>query len=211
MIPNLKSSSTALIVVDVQNDFLSGGALAVTDGDEVIDPVNKMIAAASTVVLTADWHPADHKSFACNHSDARPFETIEMPYGSQVLWPAHCIAGTFGAAFAAALKTEKAALVLHKGMNPDCDSYSAFVEADRRTKTGLAGWLVERGIRDVVVCGLAADFCVSWTALDAAQAGFAVTVVEDAVKAIGRETLEAAHEAWEKAGIQRANFLQFLI
>ncbi len=198
---NLSLPTSALIVVDVQNDFLPGGALAVPQGDEVVEPINRLIGTASTVVLTADWHPADHKSFAVNHPGKKPFETIAMPYGTQVLWPVHCTAGSAGAAFAADLSTDSAALILRKGTCAERDSYSGFVEADRSTKTGLAGWLAERGITHVAVCGLAADYCVSWTALDAAAAGFEVCVVCDAAKAIASETLEAARAAWKETGV----------
>lgn len=201
MTMDLQNPATVLIVVDVQNDFLSGGALPVPQGESVIAPVNALIAAAHTVVLTADWHPAEHKSFACNHPNARPFETIEMPYGPQVLWPAHCVAGSEGARFAAGLSVDHADLILRKGTHAERDSYSAFVEADGRTPTGLAGWLRERGVVNVAVCGLAADYCVSWTALDAVRAGFGAVVVEDAVRAIASETLEQARRDWTQAEV----------
>ena len=175
----LQHPATALIVVDIQNDFLPGGALPVPQGDEVIAPINRLIENAFCVVLTADWHPSRHKSFAINHPGKKPFELVDMPYGKQVLWPAHCVAGTEGSAFAEGLVTSCADLILRKGTCAERDSYSAFLEADRRTRTGLAGWLKEREICNVVVCGLAADYCVSWTALDAAQAGFDVCVVTD--------------------------------
>lgn len=192
----------ALIVVDVQNDFLPGGTLAVAGGDAVIDPINRLMDAFDTVVMTADWHPADHVSFADNHAGKSPFETIELPYGVQVLWPRHCVAGTAGAAFAKELKTDKAAVIVRKGMHTDCDSYSGFVEADRQTKTGLAGWLKDRGIDEVWVCGLATDFCVAWTAQDAASAGFKTYLIEDASKAIDLNgSLASARAAWEAAGV----------
>lgn len=202
MAVNLKSTSTALIVVDVQNDFLPAGALPVPHSDQIIAPVNMLIDAASTVVLTADWHPENHESFACSHPGRRPFETIEMPYGLQVLWPIHCVAGSHGASFATELKTQSADLILRKGTCSARDSYSAFIEADRKTATGLSGWLKERGITDVVVCGLAADYCVSWTALDAVRAGFRTTVVIDAVKAIAEESYEEAKRTWKSVGIE---------
>lgn len=202
MLFDLQRPTTALIVVDVQNDFLPGGALAVPAGDEIVAPVNALIAAAKTVVLTADWHPAGHQSFAANHPGAQPFEKNPMPYGEQVLWPVHCVAGTAGADFAPALDTTKAALILRKGMDASRDSYSAFLEADRTTHTGLEGWLVERGITEVVVCGLAADYCVSATALDAEHAGFGVCVAVDATRAIGEDSLQLARKAWQEAGIR---------
>ncbi len=192
----------ALIVVDVQNDFLPGGALAVADGDKVIDPVNRLIEAFETVVLTADWHPANHVSFADSHSGKAVFETIELDYGVQVMWPRHCVGGTAGAQFAAELNTTKAALILRKGMHAECDSYSGFVEADRKTSTGLAGWLQERRIEEVWVCGLATDFCVAWTAQDAAATGLKTWLIEDASQAIDLNgSLAAAREAWTKAGV----------
>lgn len=208
---DLTSAESALIVVDVQNDFLPGGALPVPQGDAVVEPINALIANASTVVLTADWHLADHQSFAANHPGHNPFETVDMPYGTQVLWPVHCTAGSAGAGFAPQLKTDSAALILRKGMCAARDSYSAFVEADRTTTTGLAGWLRERGIRRMAVCGLAADYCVSWTALDAAAAGFDTVVVTDATRAIAPETLRAAQVEWQKAGVGTVTLGDILI
>mgnify|MGYP000010883457 FL=1 len=198
----LQNPDTALIVVDVQNDFLPGGALPVPEGDAVIGPINQLIRAASTVVLTADWHPAEHQSFAASHPDRHPFDVIDMPYGKQVLWPAHCVAGSKGAAFAEKLNAVEADLILRKGTCAGRDSYSAFLEADRQTRTGLAGWLTERGIRKVVICGLAADYCVSWTALDAVAAGFEVYVVTDGIRAIAPSSYEDAQTAWRSAGIR---------
>lgn len=200
----LQDPATALIVVDIQNDFLPGGALPVPQGDEGIAPINRLIENAFCVVLTADWHPSRHKSFAINHPGKKPFELVDMPYGKQVLWPAHCVAGTEGAAFAEGLVTSRADLILRKGTCAERDSYSAFLEADRRTRTGLTGWLKEREICKVVVCGLAADYCVSWTALDAAQAGFDVCVVTDAVRAIAQDSYDEAKTAWSAAGIRTA-------
>lgn len=196
----------ALIVVDVQNDFLPGGALAVPGGDEIIAPVNRLIANFDVVVLTADWHPATHTSFAVNHPGRRPFETIELAYGPQVLWPAHCVAGSSGAAFASGLATDAAALIVRKGCRADCDSYSGFLEADRRSRTGLAGWLSDRGVDKVFVCGLALDFCVSATAVDAARAGFATTIVVDACRAINTssEAIEELERHWAEEGVELA-------
>lgn len=205
------TKNRALIVVDIQNDFLPGGNLAVAGGDEIVDSVNTLIEAFDTVVLTADWHPQNHISFAVNHPGHKTFELIDVAYGKQVLWPAHCVAGTRGAAFCEKLNTDKAAVVIRKGMNIDCDSYSGFVEADRKTKTGLAGWLTERGIEEVWVCGLATDFCVAWTAQDAAAAGFKTYLIEDASKAIDIDgSLAAAKAAWETAGVVSANVAQVL-
>lgn len=210
MAMDLQSATTALIVVDVQNDFLPGGALPVPQADRVIAPVNALIKAASVVVLTADWHPADHQSFASNHPGRKPFETISLSYGEQVLWPVHCVAGSQGAQFAAALETDSADLVLRKGTCAIRDSYSAFVEADRTTTTGLAGWLKERGVTDVLVCGLAADYCVSWTALDAVRAGFRTAVVTDAVRAIADASYDEAKRVWRNSGISTTTTVELL-
>jgi nicotinamidase/pyrazinamidase len=175
--------SDALIVVDVQNDFCPGGALAVPDGDAVVPVINRLQERFQTVVLTQDWHPADHRSFASQHG-LEPFGTVEMAYGSQVLWPDHCVQGTSGAALHPGLATERAALLVRKGFRAGIDSYSAFFENDRRTVTGLAGYLRERGIGAVTLAGLATDFCVGYSALDAAGLGLRVRVVEDACRAI---------------------------
>jgi nicotinamidase/pyrazinamidase len=193
-----------LIVVDVQNDFCPGGALAVPKGDEVVPVINRLVAKFDNVVLTQDWHPRGHASFASSHPGKKPFETIDLPYGKQVLWPDHCVQGTRGAAFHSALNTEKAQLVVRKGFHRDIDSYSGFLEADRNTTTGLAGYLKERGLRSLFVCGLATDFCVAWTALDASATGFEVSVVEDACRAIdlGGSLAKAWHEM-AAAGINR--------
>ena len=173
----------ALIVIDVQNDFCPGGALAVGEGDQIVPRVNGLIAAHDTVVLTQDWHPAGHSSFASSHG-AAPFSSVKMAYGDQTLWPDHCIQGTPGAAFHADLDWTKAQLVIRKGFRPAIDSYSAFYENDRTTTTGLAGYLRERGVDEVVLCGLATDYCVAYSALDAARLGFKVTVDLAACRAI---------------------------
>ena len=165
----------ALIVVDVQNDFCPGGALAVAGGDEIVAPINNRMADFDAVILTQDWHPAGHSSFASSHKAAE-FSTTEMPYGSQVLWPDHCVQGSIGAAFHKDLDTGRADLILRKGYRLGIDSYSAFFENDRRTATGLEGYLKTRGIFDVTFVGLATDYCVAYSALDAAQLGFAVSV-----------------------------------
>ncbi len=176
------------LVVDLQYDFLPGGALAVPDGDAVIAPINALVKrfhrAGGHILLTQDWHPAGHSSFASSHSGKQPFEQIEMPYGPQTLWPDHCVQGTRGAEIARNLETECAELIIRKGYNRAIDSYSAFREADRETMTGLAGYLRERGLRRVFCAGLALDFCVFWTACDAVEAGFDTVVVTDACRAI---------------------------
>lgn len=174
----------ALLVIDVQNDFCPGGALAVDAGDGVVPVINRLAPLFETVILTQDWHPVDHASFASVHAGADPFSTAEMPYGPQVLWPDHCVRGTFGADFHAGLETVHAAAVVRKGMNRLIDSYSAFFENDRRTATGLAGWLRSKGIGRVFCTGLATDFCVLYSALDARALGLEVVLIEDACRGI---------------------------
>jgi nicotinamidase/pyrazinamidase len=174
----------ALIVIDLQNDFCPGGALAVAGGDEIVPLVNEMIARFEHVVLTQDWHPSGHSSFASQHSGKKPFETVTMPYGEQTLWPDHCVQGSAGAAFHSGLEWTKAELVVRKGFRKRIDSYSAFFENDHKTPTGLAGYLKERGISQVTLAGLATDFCVAYSALDAARSGFTATVAMDACRAI---------------------------
>ena len=202
----MRRATDALIVVDVQNDFLPGGALAVAHGDEILPLVNRIAAQFAVVVLTQDWHPAGHASFASSHPGKRPFQTIRLPYGEQVLWPDHCVQGSAGAAFAAALDIPHAQLVIRKGHHRRVDSYSAFLEADRRTKTGLDGYLESRGVKRVFCVGLATDFCVAWTALDARRFGLQAAVIEDACRAIDTDgSLEAAWKALKKAGVRRVS------
>lgn len=193
-----------LLVVDVQYDFLPGGALAVAGGDELIPLVNRLGRRFNNVILSQDWHPADHISFASNHRGAKPFEMIELPYGPQVLWPDHCVWGTRGAELHEALDLPQAQLVLRKGYHAAVDSYSVFQEADRRTKTGLEGYLRERGLRRLFIAGLATDFCVSWSAQDARAAGFEAYVIEDATRAIDTNgSLAAAWTVMDAAGVKR--------
>ena len=193
-----------LIVVDVQNDFCPGGTLAVPKGDEVVPVINRLAARFENIVLTQDWHPRGHASFASSHPGKKPFETIELPYGKQVLWPNHCVQGTPGAAFHPSLNTESAQLVVRKGFHRGIDSYSGFLEADRNTTTGLAGYLKEKSLRELFVCGLATDFCVAWTALDARATGFEVAVIEDACRAIDLEgSLARAWDDLRAAGVRR--------
>jgi nicotinamidase/pyrazinamidase len=195
----------ALLVVDVQNDFMPGGALAVPGGHEVVPVVNALARRFANVVLTQDWHPPRHISFASSHAGRRPFERIRLPYGDQILWPEHCVQGTSGAALHADLAIPHAQLVVRKGYHPDVDSYSAFVEADGKHTTGLAGYLRERGIRRVFLCGVATDFCVAWSAEDARRAGFDVTVIEDACRAIDTAgSLAAAWQRMREAGVAKA-------
>lgn len=198
-------SDACLIVVDVQNDFMPGGALAVPQGDAVVPAINRVAATFEWIVATQDWHPRGHASFASSHPGRRPFETARLAYGEQVLWPDHCVQGTEGAALHRDLAIPRAQLVVRKGYRPAVDSYSAFLEADRRTSTGLAAWLRELGIRRLWFCGLATDFCVAWSALDARAAGFDATVIEDACRAIDLEgSLDRAWLQLQGAGVGRA-------
>jgi nicotinamidase/pyrazinamidase len=190
-----------LLIVDVQNDFCPGGALAVPDGDTVVPAVNRLAAQFSHIILTQDWHPPGHGSFASSHPGKQPLETIEAAYGQQILWPDHCVQGTNGADFHPALAATHAELVLRKGFRMEIDSYSAFRENDRRTPTGLAAYLRERGFKRLTVCGLATDFCVLFSALDAREAGFEVEVAADACRGIDHDgSLARAMRAMSEAG-----------
>jgi nicotinamidase/pyrazinamidase len=192
-----------LIVVDVQNDFCPGGALAVPGGDQVVSLINRLSRRFPNVVLTQDWHPRGHTSFASSHPGKAPFETTTLPYGPQVLWPDHCIQGSSGAAFRADLEVRHAQAIIRKGYRASVDSYSGFLEADRRTPTGLEGYLRERDLSRVFVVGLALDFCVAWTAQDAAACGFDTTVIEDACRAIDTSgSLAAARTGLATAGVR---------
>ncbi len=198
-----------LVVIDVQNDFVPGGALAVPDGDAVVPVINALLARFPHAVATQDWHPADHRSFASAHPGRQPFETVGLPYGDQVLWPDHCVQGTFGAEFHPDLETQPLELVVRKGFRPEIDSYSAFAENDRRTKTGLAGFLRERGFQRLFFAGLATDFCVGWSVLDARAEGFEAVLIEDACRAIDLEgSLDAAMERMRTAGAHIAQASQ---
>jgi len=197
------NGSDVLIVVDVQYDFLPGGALAVPDGDAVVGPVNRLAGAFRNVVLTQDWHPPGHASFASSHAGKKPFDMTELAYGSQVLWPDHCIQGTAGAEISRELHIPHAQLIIRKGYNAGIDSYSGFKEADRKTATGLEGYLKERGLKRVFCAGLATDFCVAWTALDAAAAGFETYLIEDASRAIDTNgSLDRAKNDLSAAGVR---------
>ncbi|WP_323763899.1 bifunctional nicotinamidase/pyrazinamidase [Marinovum sp.] len=192
----------ALLVIDVQNDFCPGGALAVTGGDEIVAPINALMGDFDAVVLTQDWHPAGHSSFASRHEGRAPFEVTEMAYGPQVLWPDHCVQGSDGAAFHPALETTRADLIIRKGFRPAIDSYSAFFENDHATPTGLEGYLRSRGIDELVMVGLALDFCVAFSAVDAAKLGFDVTVLGDHCRAIDLDgSLATATANMQKAGV----------
>jgi nicotinamidase/pyrazinamidase len=180
----MRPATEALIVIDVQNDFCAGGALAVAGGDEIISRINGLMDDFATVVLTQDWHPEDHSSFAPNHPGAEPFTLIQMPYGPQVLWPTHCVQGSGGAEFHTQLRTDPAQLIVRKGFRSAIDSYSAFFENDHSTPTGLDGYLRSRGVAGLTFVGLATDYCVAYSALDAARLGYTATVLESATRAI---------------------------
>jgi nicotinamidase/pyrazinamidase len=191
-----------LVIVDVQNDFCPGGALAVPQGDEIVPVVNQLAGQFAHVVLTQDWHPRGHASFASSHTGKQPFETIDLSYGEQILWPDHCVQGTRGAAFHPALDVSRAELVLRKGSRTAIDSYSAFFENDHRTPTGLAGYLKERRFERITLCGLATDFCVLFSAIDGRQAGFEVTVVTAACRSIDIDgSLDRAMRSMNENGV----------
>ena len=202
----IKPGTAALIVVDVQNCFLEGGTLAVKGGAEVIPVINQLAPAFQNIVVTQDWHTAGHASFASTYSGKKPFETTKLKYGNQVLWPDHCVQGTADAEVSKELKLPTAQLIIRKGFHKDMDSYSAFEEADHKTATGLAGYLKARGIKTVFVTGLATDFCVAWTAMDARKAGFEVYVVEDATRGIDLNGSVAA--AWKQMAAQKVKRIQ---
>ena len=195
-----------LIVVDVQYDFMPGGTLAVPKGDEVVPVINSLARRFENVVLTQDWHPRGHASFASSQPGRKPFETIELSYGTQVLWPEHCVQGTRGAALHDGLAIPHAQLVIRKGYHAGIDSYSAFMEADRKTRTGLASFLKEKDFKEIYVCGLATDFCVAWTALDARAAGFDAALVEDASRPIDLDgSLARTWKDLAAAGVDRVS------
>ena len=196
--------ASALLVIDVQNCFLPGGSLAVKEGEQVVAVINKIAKGFANIVMTQDWHTPNHVSFASAHSGKKPFETVDLAYGTQVLWPDHCVQGTDGAALSKDLSLPQAELIIRKGFHKDVDSYSAFTEADGKTTTGLAAYLKARNIERVFVAGLATDFCVAWTALDARKAAFETYVVEDACRGI--DTQGSLAKAWDdmtKAGVKR--------
>jgi len=201
----MRPATEALVVIDVQNDFCPGGALAVADGDAVVPVINAMLPDFAVRVFTQDWHPADHASFAANHPGAEAFSTVDMPYGPQVLWPVHCVQGTPGAQFHPGLLTDPADLILRKGFRAGIDSYSAFFENDRVTPTGLEGYLRTRGVAAITLVGLATDYCVNYSAVDAARLGFGVTVVDRACRAIDLNgSLAEARAAMRAAGVEIA-------
>ena len=191
----------ALLIVDIQNDFCPGGALAVPDGDSIIPVTNKLIDHFNIIIQTQDWHPAGHSSFASSHPGKNPYDTIEMDYGLQVLWPDHCVQGTKGAEFHPSLNTQKTQVIIRKGFRKEIDSYSTFFENDQKTTTGLTGYLKQRGITDLFVVGLATDFCVKWSVLDGIDEGFSMHIVKNAVRGIDIEgSVENAWTEIEKKG-----------
>lgn len=197
-------AKSLLIVVDVQNCFVPGGSLAVKDGDQIVPLINRIAKTFRNVVLTQDWHTPDHVSFASQHGGRKPFEAISLPYGEQILWPDHCVQGTEGAQLVKGLDIPHAQLIIRKGFHKDVDSYSAFTEADGKTSTGLGGYLKQRGIQRVFVAGLATDFCVAWTAMDARKQEFETFVIEDACRGIDTQgSLAKSWEAMKAAGVQR--------
>lgn len=203
----LDATTDYLAVIDVQPTFMPGGGLAVAEGDRVVPVINGLLARIPLAFATQDWHPENHSSFASAHPGRNPYDTLDMPYGAQTLWPDHGIAGTAEAALHPDLDADRLTLILRKGTNPAIDSYSAFRENDRVTTTGLAGWLTARGVRRIFFTGLATDFCVAWSAIDAANAGFAAIVIEDATRPVaipvgeGRTTLDLARLELERAGV----------
>ena len=203
--PSIKiDDAAALLVIDVQNCFLPGGSLAVKDGDQVVPVINRLAKGFTNVVMTQDWHTVAHVSFASSHAGKKPFETVDLPYGKQVLWPDHCVQGTDGASLSKDLSIPQAELVIRKGYHKDVDSYSAFTEADGKTTTGLAAYLKARKLQKLFIAGLATDFCVAWTAMDARKAGFEAYVIEDACRGI--DTQGSLARAWAdmaKAGVKR--------
>lgn len=198
------TSQDVLLVVDVQNCFIPGGSLAVKDGDKIIPIINRLAPAFEHVILTQDWHTPAHVSFASSHPGKKPFDTVSLPYGTQVLWPDHCVQGTEGAELHKDLKIPHAELIIRKGYRKQIDSYSAFYEADGKTPTGLTGYLRDRGLSNVFVCGLATDFCVFWSAMDARKAGFTASVIEDASRGIDAGgSLGRAWQEMQGAGVKR--------
>lgn len=210
MLKQVKQS--VLIVVDVQNGFTPGGNLAVANADEIIPKINQLVQKFEHIVLTQDWHPVQHISFADNHPNKKPFETIELDYGRQVLWPKHCVQGTRDAEFHPNLNIPTAQLIIRKGCHQNIDSYSAFMEADRKTPTGLNGYLREHQINTVFIVGIATDFCVAWTAIDAAELGFDTYVIEDACKAIDLNgSLQQAWQDMSQKGVHRIEASSILL
>lgn len=186
----------ALLIVDLQNDFCPGGALPVPDGDAIVPVINRLVDHFDIIIQTQDWHPAGHSSFASSHAGAKPYETIDMEYGIQVLWPDHCVQGSYGAEFHPLLNTNKTQVIIRKGFRKEIDSYSTFFENDQKTTTGLSGYLNQRKITDLFTVGLATDFCVKWSVLDGMNEGFTMHVIKDAVKGINLDA--SVEKAWSE-------------
>ena len=200
----IRTRDDLLLIIDVQNDFCPGGALAVAEGDATVAVINRLSQRFGHVAVTQDWHPSGHSSFASSHPGSSAFETVAMPYGPQTLWPDHCVQGTSGAALHPLLSTERAELIIRKGFRPEIDSYSAFFENDQRTPTGLAGYLRERGLKKIFLVGLATDYCVHYSAVDARRLGFDTVVIEAGCRAIDLNgSLAAAWTSMQEAGVQR--------
>lgn len=196
----------ALLIIDVQNDFCPGGALAVPEGDKIIPVINALIPNFDHVLLTQDWHPAGHSSFASSHHGKNPYETIQFPYGDQVLWPDHCVKGAKGAEFHPKLNITPAEVIIRKGYRKEIDSYSAFFENDQKTNTGLSGYLKSRHISELYTAGLATDFCVKWSVLDGIKEGFKIYLIADAVRGIDIDgSVDAAWDEMKKAGVNVVN------
>lgn len=206
------TDTDVFLVIDVQNCFIPGGSLAVKEGDAIVPLINKISQSFKHVVLTQDWHTADHISFASQHAGKKPFEAIKVGYGNQVLWPDHCVQGTDGAALAKDLSIPKAELIIRKGYRKDVDSYSAFLEADKKTSTGLGGYLKQRGFKRVFLAGLATDFCVAWSAIDARKQGFEAYVIDDACRGIDANgSLAAAWKDMTKAGVKKITSADIIV
>ena len=206
----VQRNTDVLVIIDVQRDFCAGGQLAIRDGDEVVPVINKLAEHFDHIILTQDWHPASHTSFASNHSGPGPYQTIELPYGPQTLWPDHCVPGTPGAEFHPDLNLSKAELILRKGFRPEIDSYSAFLENDKKTTTGLAGYLRERGLKRIFLGGLAYDYCVRFSAIDAVRADFSAIVIEDACRSVGLpSSIESTHREFAETGVIRTTSQAF--
>jgi len=195
-----KTKNNVLIIIDIQYDFLPRGSLPVPDGDKIIPIINKLQKQFDLIVITQDWHPADHKSFASSHTNKKPYDIIKLNGNDQVLWPTHCVQNSAGAAISSALETQKASLIIRKGMNPEIDSYSGFFDNEKLNSTGLAGFLIEKKVDKVSICGLAADFCVYYTAMDALDLGFEVEIITDATKAIDTDEFKIKLEAFKEKG-----------
>ena len=197
------SETDVLVVIDVQRDFCAGGALAVQNADAVVAPINRLMDVFDNAVISQDWHPVGHKSFYTSHDGKQPFETAEMPYGPQILWPEHCVAGTKGAEFHPDLDTTKAKAIIRKGTNVEIDSYSTFFENDRKTPTGMAGYLRQNGFKRIFLTGIATEYCVGFSATDGVEEGFEVFVITDATASFDNEDYAPMHKRWDDCGVQK--------